>query len=83
MMLHKYPDSRISLLKGENLMNEENSSQGTTILNVEQTKKYLQVARSNGQHFDCISPSYLKMLDLVLKHIRVRLARGEWSGPQA
>lgn len=59
-----------------------NQPKPTTIEQVEQVEQvelYLETIRANGQSLDCISPAYLKMLDSIMKHMRVRMARGEWS----
>jgi hypothetical protein len=56
-----------------------NELKPTTIDQVEQVELYLETIRANGKSLDCISPAYLKMIDNVLKHMRVRMARGEWS----
>jgi DNA-binding TFAR19-related protein (PDSD5 family) len=51
----------------------------TTISDVEKVEQYLITIYDSGKHTNCISKAYLVMIQSVLKHIRVRMARGEWS----
>lgn len=51
----------------------------TTSKQVETLIKELERVQSEGEKLDCISDAYIKLINAVLKSMRVRLARGEWK----
>jgi transposase-like protein len=59
--------------------NNETNEQLTTQEDVEKVEQYLKTIYDLGKHTNCISKAYMIMLQRVMKHVRVRMARGEWS----
>jgi hypothetical protein len=50
-----------------------------TLKQAEDVELYLEYARQNGQDLGIISKAYIARLDQVLKHLKVRIARGTWK----
>ena len=45
----------------------------------EDIEAYLEYARQNGQDLAIISKAYIARLDQVLRHLKIRIARGTWK----
>ena len=45
----------------------------------EDVEAYLEYARQNGQDLGIISKAYIARLDQVLRHVKIRIARGTWK----
>ena len=55
------------------------SSPTATLEQAQDIEKYLEYAHANGQSSGIISPGHLDRLAVVLKHVRLRMARGEFK----
>jgi hypothetical protein len=55
------------------------SSPTATLEQAQDIEKYLEYVHGNGQSTGIISPGHLDRIAVVLKHVRLRMARGEFK----
>lgn len=51
----------------------------TTRAQAEDVLKYLEYGRQNGYELEVTTKAYVLMLDNVIRHVKIRLARGLWT----